>query len=107
MTRGIDVSKHNGVIDWAKVRKNVDFAVIRAGYGRLIEQKDVKFEKNYAGAKTQGIPVGAYWYSYAHSVAEAQTEAVRAETFSTYHALLSAFSLANVPGNGYNRDVIL
>lgn len=75
MTRGIDVSKHNGVIDWAKVKKNVDFAVIRAGYGRLIEQKDKQFENNYAGAKAQGIPVGCYWYSYAHSVAEAQTEA--------------------------------
>lgn len=76
MTRGIDVSKHNGVIDWSKVKKSgVDFAVIRAGYGRLIEQKDVKFEKNYAGCKEQGIPCGAYWYSYAHSVAEAQTEA--------------------------------
>ena len=75
MTRGIDVSKHNGVIDWAKVKKNVDFAVIRTGYGRLIEQKDKQFENNYAGAKAQGIPVGCYWYSYAHSVAEAQTEA--------------------------------
>jgi len=75
MTRGIDVSKHNGVIDWAKVRKNVDFAVIRAGYGKLISQKDVKFEKNYAGCKENSIPCGVYWYSYAHSVAEAQTEA--------------------------------
>lgn len=76
MTRGIDVSKHNGVIDWAKVKKSgVDFAVIRAGYGRLIEQKDVKFEKNYAGCKENNIPCGVYWYSYAHTVAEAQTEA--------------------------------
>lgn len=75
MTRGIDVSKHNGVIDWAKVKKNVDFAIIRAGYGRLIEQKDKQFENNYAGCKEQGISCGAYWYSYAHSVAEAQTEA--------------------------------
>lgn len=76
MTKGIDVSKHNGVIDWAKVKKSgVDFAVIRAGYGRLIEQKDKQFENNYAGCKEQGIPCGAYWYSYAHSVAEAQTEA--------------------------------
>lgn len=76
MTRGIDVSKHNGVIDWAKVKKSgVDFAVIRAGYGRLIEQKDVKFEKNYAGCKEQGIPCGAYWYSYAKNVTEAEQEA--------------------------------
>ena len=76
MTKGIDVSKHNGVIDWSKVKKSgVDFAVIRAGYGRLIEQKDKQFENNYAGCKEQGIPCGAYWYSYAHSTAEIQTEA--------------------------------
>lgn len=77
MMKGIDVSKHNGVIDWAKVKKSgdVDFAVIRAGYGKLISQKDAMFEKNYAGCKGNGIPVGAYWYSYAHSVAEIQQEA--------------------------------
>lgn len=77
MTKGIDVSKHNGVIDWAKVKKSgdVDFAVIRAGYGKLISQKDAMFEKNYAGCKKNGIPCGVYWYSYAHSVAEIQQEA--------------------------------
>lgn len=77
MTKGIDVSVHNGVIDWDKVRRSsqVDFAVIRAGYGRLISQKDKQFENNYAGCKENDIPCGVYWYSYAHSVAEAQTEA--------------------------------
>lgn len=73
---GIDVSKHNGAIDWQKVKASgIDFAIIRAGYGKSISQKDKTFEQNYAGATAQGIPVGAYWYSYAVTPAEAEQEA--------------------------------
>lgn len=74
---GIDVSKHNGNIDWKSVKASckVDFCIIRAGYGKSISQKDAKFEQNYAGCKAQGIPCGAYWYSYAKTVAEARQEA--------------------------------
>ena len=51
-SKGIDVSEHQGVIDWAKVAKDsVQFAVIRAGYGRELSQKDKQFERNYAGAR--------------------------------------------------------
>lgn len=76
MSKGIDVSVHNGVIDWAKVKAaGVEFAIIRAGYGKVISQKDAQFERNYAGATAQGIPVGAYWYSYAVTPAEAEQEA--------------------------------
>lgn len=76
-TKGIDVSKHQGVIDWKKVKGscNVDFAIIRAGYGKSISQKDPQFEANYRGCKENGIPVGAYWYSYAKTVDEAKQEA--------------------------------
>lgn len=74
---GIDVSRHNGTIDWEAAKKSgkVDYAIIRAGYGKLISQKDAQFERNYAGATAQGIPVGAYWYSYAVTPAEAEQEA--------------------------------
>lgn len=74
---GIDISKHNGNIDWKSVKASgkVDFCIIRAGYGKSISQKDAKFEQNYAGCKAQGIPVGAYWYSYAITPAEAEAEA--------------------------------
>lgn len=76
MLKGIDVSKHNGVIDWKKAKADgIDFAIIRAGYGKLASQKDVQFERNYAGCKENNIPCGVYWYSYAHSVAEARQEA--------------------------------
>lgn len=75
--KGIDVSRHNGAIDWKSVKASgkCEFAILRAGYGKSISQKDPKFEWNYAGAKAQGIPVGAYWYSYALTPAEAEAEA--------------------------------
>ena len=74
--KGIDVSVHNGNIDWGKVKADgIEFAILRAGFGRLEKQKDEKFEQNYAGAKAAGIPVGAYWYSYAMDEDEARLEA--------------------------------
>ena len=74
--KGIDVSVHNGNIDWQKVKSaGIDFAILRAGYGRLASQKDEKFEQNYKNAKAAGIPVGAYWYSYAMTPEEAELEA--------------------------------
>lgn len=76
MLKGIDVSKHNGTIDWPKVKAaGIDFVIIRAGYGRVATQKDTKFEENYLNAKKAGLHVGAYWYSYAKDEAEALEEA--------------------------------
>lgn len=73
---GIDVSKHNGHIDWQKVKAaGVDFVIIRAGYGRELSQKDSLFEENYRGAKAAGLKVGAYWYSYATTGEDAIKEA--------------------------------
>ena len=73
MKKGIDVSKHQRKIDWTKVK--TDFCIIRAGLGKALSQKDPQFENNYAGCKANKIPVGAYWYSYATSAAEAAKEA--------------------------------
>lgn len=76
MYKGIDVSSHQGKIDWGKVKASgVQFAILRAGYGKISTQKDSCFESNYAGAKAAGIPVGAYWYSYAMTPEEARKEA--------------------------------
>ena len=74
--KGIDVSKHQGTVNWSHVKADgVKFAIIRAGYGKQASQKDTQFENNYAGCKAQGIPCGAYWYSYAATPAEAKQEA--------------------------------
>ena len=76
MMKGIDVSKWQGKIDWQRVKASgIEFAIIRAGYGNSANQKDSFFERNYLGAKTAGLHVGAYWYSYANSFREAIEEA--------------------------------
>lgn len=62
--RGIDVSEHQGEIDFNAVKNDgVDFVIIRAGYG--IGHIDRNFYANYTNAKAAGLDVGAYWYSYA------------------------------------------
>lgn len=72
----IDVSRHNGIINWEKVKADgVEGVIIRAGYGRLSSQKDSMFDINYNGAKAAGLYVGTYFYTYAKSDDEAETEA--------------------------------
>lgn len=66
--KGIDVSKHQGTIDWKKVKASeIEFAIIRIGYGGSEPVKDERFEENYKNAKANGIKVGVYIYSYADS----------------------------------------
>ena len=72
MVKVIDVSKHNGAIDFNKVKAyGISGVIIRAGYGKVISQKDSMFETYYTNAKKAGLNVGAYWYSYAKSALEA------------------------------------
>ena len=74
--KGIDVSYHQGTIDWSKVKSSgIEFAILRIGYGMYDNQKDKQFENNYSKAKANGIPVGVYHYSYAKTVEEAEKEA--------------------------------
>ena len=75
--KGIDVSYCQNKIDWdaAKASGLVDFAILRAGYGKEANQVDTQFNRNYAACKRLGIPVGVYWYSYATTAAEAEQEA--------------------------------
>lgn len=78
-TFGIDVSVHQGDIDWEKVKADgVDFAIIRLGYrgyesGEICLDKN--FEKNIEGATEAGIDVGVYFFSQATTVSEALEEA--------------------------------
>ena len=72
----IDLSHHNTVTDFLAVKNAGIYGVIlRAGYGRESSQKDRKFEEFYGAAKAVGLHIGAYWYSYADSVADAAQEA--------------------------------
>ena len=75
--RGIDVSKHNGSIDWAKVKASgIKYAIIRCGYGdNIVSQDDTRWAYNVAECERLGIPYGVYIYSYATSLSHAQSEA--------------------------------
>ena len=74
--KGIDVSEHNGNVNYEKVKKaGVEYVIIRAGYGRYKDQKDTKFDRNYSECKRLGIPCGVYWYSYAINETQARQEA--------------------------------
>ena len=74
--KGIDVSQHQGGIDFNKVKQaGIKYVIIRAGYGRYVSQVDPYFESNYAKAKAAGLGVGVYWYSYAASIDDAKAEA--------------------------------
>lgn len=74
--RGIDVSKHQGKIDWDKVKPQIDFAILRCGFGTdLKSQDDKQFLRNAEECERLGIPYGVYLFSYASSVENAISEA--------------------------------
>ena len=64
--KGIDVSKYQGTIQWDKVKPNIDFAILRCGFGSdIARQDDVCFERNVAECERLNIPFAVYLYSYA------------------------------------------
>ena len=77
IAKGIDISYHNGTINWDKVKNSdVDFVIIRCGYGdNYTSQDDKKWLENVQACESRGIPYGVYIYSYAENVAQAQSEA--------------------------------
>ena len=74
---GIDISIWQQYPDYDKLKKdpNVDFVIAQIGYGRYSYQKDETFEYNYKNAKSHGVPIGGYWFSYANSPNDAREEA--------------------------------
>ena len=77
--RGIDVSAHQGEIDWAAVKAaGVEFAMLRVGYRGYTEgglYEDECFLRNAEEAARNGLRIGAYFFSQATSVEEAEEEA--------------------------------
>ena len=77
---GVDISHHNGIVDWEKVKAdNVDFAIIRMAYrgygstGKL--RPDDNAIENIVNARAAGLQVGVYIFSQAINVEEAEEEA--------------------------------
>ena len=74
MIKGIDVSHHNGAVDWTAVAAaGIEFVIIRSSYG--LQSRDAMFAQNVIGAKAAGLKIGAYHYSYALNVEDAIIEA--------------------------------
>lgn len=75
--KGIDVSVWQGNINWAEVKRaGVDFAILRCGFGSNTKSNDdSRFDDNVKGCVRNGIPYGVYLYSYANTVAKANSEA--------------------------------
>lgn len=72
----IDVSEHNGTINWEEVKKHIDGAIIRCGYGiDQANQDDKQWARNAAECERLGIPYGVYLYSYATNAERAKSEA--------------------------------
>lgn len=78
-SKGIDLSEHQGTVNFDKLKASgIDFVLLRAGFGsanKYPEQYDARFEEYYQKAKSAGLGVGAYWYSYAENADMAADEA--------------------------------
>lgn len=75
--KGIDVSQHQGKIDWEKVKADgIEFAIIRCGYGdNYAHQDDPYWNYNVSECERLGIPYGVFLYSYATTTEQALSEA--------------------------------
>ena len=74
---GIDVSKYQGIIDWGKVAREKDFAILKVT--KKDNMPEESFERNYTGASKTKIHIGVYRYVYAKNVSDAIKEAVGVE----------------------------
>lgn len=75
--KGIDISQHNGKINFDKVKKDVGFIILRVGWigNKGNHTIDIRFEEYYRECKRLGIPVGAYVYCYANNEEAAENGA--------------------------------
>ena len=71
--KGIDISHHQGDIDFNKLSGNIDFAMVRTSYGNF--HLDKKYKRNIEGLEKINVPYGLYHFSYAVNTEEAKSEA--------------------------------
>lgn len=72
----IDVSEHNGTINWEQAKEHIDGAILRCGYGMdIASQDDKQWARNVSECERLGIPFGVYIYSYATNTERAKSEA--------------------------------
>lgn len=85
MFKGVDVSRHQGIIDWDNFLEDEhsDFAIIRAGFGK--NNIDAQAVRNVSECERLGIPYGLYWFSYALTPEMARREAEYLSDFVGKH----------------------
>ncbi|MCD7840394.1 MAG: dockerin type I domain-containing protein [Erysipelotrichaceae bacterium] len=72
---GVDISYHNGTIDFEQLATEVNFVILRCGYGSdYTSQDDTNFETYAKACIKYNIPFGVYLYSYADTVAKGKSE---------------------------------
>ena len=75
IARGVDLSYHNGTVDFVALKNSgISFVILRVG---TTNGKDSKFEEYYTAAKSAGLDIGAYLYSYATTATAAAADANR------------------------------
>lgn len=97
----IDVSEHDGALDWQKVKDAGYHAIIRVGFGRFDSggRLDETLATNVSECERLGIPYGFYWYSYATRTESAQVEANQCvEAIKGYHPSYPVYFDAEEPG---------
>ena len=88
MSKVIDISQWQGIIDWDTVTNHIDGCIIRCGWGSdIVGQDDTQFERNISECERLGIPYGIYLYSYATSTDAARSEAQHALRLIKGHKL--------------------
>lgn len=110
MYQTIDVSYAQGMVNWEEVKKEIDFAILRCGYGGNRETNDDREWKRNADECTRlGIPFGTYLYSYAENPKEAIGEADHVlRLINGYRLSLPIFldlEDANTTGKCTNREI--
>jgi GH25 family lysozyme M1 (1,4-beta-N-acetylmuramidase) len=75
IAKGVDISHWDGSVNFKKLAKEVDFVIIRCGYGsNTTSQDDRKFETYVKGCRDNNIPYGVYLYAHAKTVSAGKSE---------------------------------
>ncbi len=115
MLRGIDVSTHQGTVDWDEVAgAGLSFAIVKATQGRseatagLRNFTDSKFKRNITEAHRIGLRVGVYHYLTAQTVSEAMEEAdYFLSVITPYKHLIDLWAVVDVESKYLPKDKTL
>ena len=100
MIQGIDISRHQGAVDLEAIKKDTDFAVIRAGYGG---GKDEQLVRNRDGLRKLGVPLGFYFFAYpGRSSGKKQAEEFFAAVGKLQEGEFVVLDIENEPKHGRN-----